>query len=486
MARSLKILLASSEVHPYAKTGGLADVSAALPRALKELGHDVRVIMPKYKSVARCPLGLQSCRTDIQIAIGKRRQRGFLFRGELPGGVPIYFVENDSYFGRDELYGDARGDYPDNAERFIFFSQAVLEAAKALRFQPDIVHCNDWQTGLVAVYLKTLYAQDPWFQNTRSVFSIHNLGYQGNFSPSTLGLARLPRRLYSPEGLEFYGHFSFLKSGILFADLLTTVSQTYCKEIQTQEMGFRMDGVLRKRSADLHGVLNGIDYREWNPAADPWIKNRYSSRNLRGKKACKEDLRQRFRLAGNSKRPLLCMITRLSRQKGIDLIEEGLESLLQAGADFVLLGTGDPRHEKFFKNMRKRFPERCGTFIGFDEKLAHQILAGSDLLLMPSYYEPCGLTQMYALKYGTVPLVRSVGGLQDTVKKYNPKTQTGTGFKFKKNKFNYLLQELGRALSLYKSKSRWRRLMLNGMQMDYGWDRAAAQYLRLYNKALKR
>ncbi|MFQ5450753.1 MAG: glycogen synthase GlgA [Nitrospinaceae bacterium] len=485
MARKLKILFASPEVFPYAKTGGLGDISGSLPLALHDRGHDVRVIMPKYKCVAESRLSFHPTGADIRIPVAGRRQTGFLFQGKLRDKVPLYLVGNDTYYDRDHLYGDRKGDYPDNARRFIFFCRAILETCKALGFHPDILHCNDWQTGLVPIYLKTLYSKDRWFESTRTVFSIHNLGYQGNFPPSALKDAGLPDKLFTPDGVEFFDRFSFLKSGLMYADLLTTVSRTYSREIQTPKFGFGMDGVLRYRSDRLYGILNGVDYKEWNPEVDPWIEKNYGLENLKGKRACKKSLVRRFSLPDNGKSPILSMITRLSSQKGIDLLMGAMEPLLGAGAAFIILGSGDSLYEHFFLDMSKRFPGQCATVIGFDEPLAHQILAGSDILLMPSQYEPCGLTQMYALKYGTAPVVRAVGGLHDSIKTFNHTTRKGTGFKFKHFEINHLLKTVQKALFIYKNKPCWHRLMLNGMEADYSWDRAAGKYTRLYFKVLR-
>ncbi|GJL77993.1 MAG: glycogen synthase 2 [Nitrospinaceae bacterium] len=486
MAQKLKILIAASEVYPYAKTGGLADIAGSLPKALKQLGHDVRVIMPKYQSVVKCPLGMHPVGLDVDVPIGGVQKKGFVFQGNLNGGIPIYFVGNDTYYARDGIYGTSHGDYPDNAERFAFFCRSVLEVCKSIRFQPDIIHCNDWQTGLVPAYLKTVYAKNRWFKNIRTLFSIHNLGYQGNFPSSELKTAGLPFSAYTPEGVEFYNHFSFLKAGLVYADLLNTVSPAYAKEIQTKAYGFKMDGVLRKRSKDLIGILNGVDTVEWNPALDPLIEQTYSPKSLKGKSVCKSRLADIFSLKINDKIPILSMVTRLSSQKGIELVIEAMDDILDEGAAFVMLGSGDARYEEYFLKMRKRFPGQVGTFIGFDETLAHKVLAGSDLLLMPSQYEPCGLTQMYSLQYGTVPVVRAVGGLQDSIKEFNGKTLKGTGFKFKKFEADFFARAVQKALSVFQKKRHWRRLMLNGMETNHSWDRAARKYNRAYLRALKR
>ncbi|PIQ97508.1 MAG: glycogen synthase GlgA [Nitrospinae bacterium CG11_big_fil_rev_8_21_14_0_20_56_8] len=480
----LKILLASSEVYPFAKTGGLGDIAGSLPKALRQLGHEVRVITPKYKVTAKCPLGFRPMGRDIDVPVGPALKKGFLYESRLAEGVPVYLVGNDEYYHRDELYGEQGREYPDNPERFIFFCRAVLESCKATGFFPDIFHCNDWQTGLVPVYLKTLYAQDPDFARARTIFSIHNLAFQGNYPPARMTAAHLPPHLFRVDGLEFYGNLSFMKGGLMFADLLTTVSKTYSKEIQTPEFGFGMDGILRSRSKDLYGFLNGADYEEWDPETDPLIPENYNAKNLSGKQECKRELKARFKLSLPEEAPLFCMVSRLSAQKGISLIMESAEKWLADGAGFVLLGSGEPRFEEFFLNLARKHPAQCGAIIGYNEELAHQIMAGGDLLFVPSQYEPCGLTQIYGLKYGAVPLVRSVGGLQDTIQEFQSASGSGNGFKFRPYENKYLLQAVKKALSLYKQKNTWRTLMRNGMNQSFGWDHSAGQYSRLYYKLL--
>ena len=486
MKRKLNVLIAASEVHPYAKTGGLADIAGSLPAALKQLGHEVRVIMPKYKSAAAANGGFESLGIGIEVPLGKTRAKGFLFQGCIHQSIPVYLIGHDGYYLRDGIYGEAGKDYPDNAERFMFFCRAILESCKALDFKPDILHLNDWQTGLTPAYLKTLYAKDAWFKNTRTLFTIHNLGYQGNFKVPQVKPSGLPPSCFKMEGAEFYNQFSFLKSGLVYSDILTTVSPNYSREIQSERFGFGMQGLLKTRSRYLFGILNGADYNEWNPASDPWLETPYSAKNMQGKGTCKNALEDLFSLQLDKKTPVVCMVTRLSEQKGIHLVEKVMPKLLKTGAAFVLLGTGDPGHEAFFTVLNKKHPGQCGGVIGFDEGLAHKILAGSDLLLMPSEYEPCGLTQMYAMKYGTVPLVHAVGGLKDTVKEFNPKTLAGTGFLF--NKFNSpsLWSAVEKALSAYKNPTLWQRLVQNGMAEDFSWSQTAGNYSQLYFEALKK
>ena len=484
MARPLNILFVSSEVHPFAKTGGLGDVSGALPRALKELGHDVRVILPKYRSVDRAKRAVKPTGRTVTVTVGPKTVTGELYEGRLHRSMPVYMVNQSDYFDREGFYGDASGEFHDNAERFIFFNRAVLAACKSLDFQPDIIHCNDWQTGLIPCYLQTFYNSDPFFENTRTVFSIHNLGYQGNFDKRTIPVANLPWDLFTLEGVEFYDQFSFLKAGLVFADVLTTVSKTYRREILTPEHGFQMDGVLRHHQDKLFGILNGVDYREWDPQNDAHIKTRYGPKSLKGKPECKKSLLRKLSLPIKEKTPLICMVTRLSPQKGIDLVVQSFSELLALDAAWVILGSGEADYETFFRDQSTLHPERFRYVSGFDEKLAHQIIAGSDLLLMPSQYEPCGLTQMYALRYGTVPVVRRVGGLADTVKSFQPGKNQGTGFLFKHAEAKELMRSLKKALALHSRKKDWRTLMLNGMKKDFGWDQAAKHYDRLYRRAL--
>jgi starch synthase len=485
MARPLNILFVSPEVHPFAKTGGLGDVSGALPRALKDLGHDVRVMLPKYQSVGRAGPAVKPMGRAVTVTVGSKTVTGPLYESRLHRSVPVYFIGQKDYFHREGVYGNADTEFHDNAERFIFLNRAVLEACKAIDFQPDIIHGNDWPTGLIPCYLKTTHAHDRFFAGTRSVFSIHNLGYQGNFDKHYLPVAHLPWNLFTPKGVEFYGRFSFMKAGLVYSDLLTTVSKTYSKEILTPEHGFQMNGVLRHYQDKLFGILNGVDYREWDPQKDIHIKTRYGPKTLKGKRECKKSLLRKLSHPLNERKPLIGMVTRLSSQKGIDLVVQSFPKLMALEATWVILGSGERDYETFLKSQNEAYSERFQYVQKFDEKLAHQIIAGSDLLLMPSEYEPCGLTQMYALHYGTVPVVRRVGGLADTVKSFQPNKNKGTGFLFTQPETAALIRSLKKALALYPQKTLWRKLMLNGMMQDFSWEKAAKQYIRLYRQALK-
>jgi starch synthase len=357
----LKILFVSAEVHPFAKTGGLTDVSGALPPALYKLGHDIRVIMPKYSCTSKAGKRMQALKVDLELP--GFSQKGTLFQSELNDSVPVYLIEHDGYYNREHIYGEPGSDYPGSLERFAYFCRAILEAAKKLDFKPDIIHCNDWHTGLIPVYLKT----DPWFSQTKTLFSIHNLGYQGNFPYSQLVTTGLDESLFREEGIEFYGQISFIKGGLIFADILTTVSPAYSKEIQTPELGFGMEGILQKRSNQLHGILNGVDYTVWNPETDPLIPTNYGPQSLSQKKQCREDLVKMFSLRLNKRTPILCMITRLSEQKGIDLILQARDALDEEDVALLILGTGETRYESFFLQWSQDRPDRIATALRFDE-----------------------------------------------------------------------------------------------------------------------
>jgi len=481
----MKILFAVSEAAPFARTGGLGDVAGALPKALGSLGHDVRVIMPLYRAidVRRHDLIEVATGLEVQAAVGSENVD--LLEGRLPGGVPVYFVRHEPAFGRDGLYQVPSGeDYPDNADRFALFCQAAVEACRRLVFQPDVVHTHDWQTALLHVYLKTLLRSDPYFQATAAIFTIHNLGYQGLFAADTLPRLGLHWGLFTSAGLEFFGKVNLLKGGLVFADLLTTVSRRYSQEIQKPENGFGLDGVLRERSSDLIGILNGIDPEEWSPAIDPHIAARYSPADLSGKAQCKEDLQQRFRLPVRAEVPVLGVISRLAGQKGLDLLRDILEDLLGLDVQLVLLGSGEKALESAFLQAAAERPSKLGVKIGFDTPLSHQIEAGADLFLMPSRYEPCGLNQMYSLAYGTIPVVRATGGLDDTIDQFDSATGQGNGFKFQEASAAAFFLSIRHALALFRQKADWNRLVANAMAANFTWERSAREYEQVYRRAL--
>jgi len=481
----LKILFASSEVVPFAKTGGLADVSGALPRAVKAQGHDVRVIMPKYRTVDSQRFGLKSLDRSLAILLGGAVHIVYILEGELERGLPVYFIDYKPYFDREELYGTPEGAYEDNAERFILFSRAALEATKAIGFQPDVIHCNDWQTGLIPVYLKTLYKKDPFFQGTATVLTIHNIAYQGTFPKETLSLAGLSKEEFSPEKLEFYGRVGFLKGGLVYADVLNTVSVTYSKEIQSSpEFGYGLEGILAHRSQDLYGILNGIDYDEWNPARDELIGANYTVEEIYKKRECKRALLEENNLPTNLDRPFLGMISRLARQKGLDIVGEAIRQMMKLDIYFILLGTGEEEYHRLFSSIGRRYPAKVAIHITFDNALAHRIYAGCDLFLMPSRYEPCGLGQMISLAYGTAPVVNPTGGLADTIEEFEPETGKGNGFLLKEYSPSGLGSALERAIGVYKQKEAWQRLVKNMMQADFSWAHSSKEYLKLYEGAI--
>jgi starch synthase len=479
-----KILFASSEVEPFAKTGGLADVSASLPTALARLGHQVSIVMPMYRSVMEGKFKLKQVEELLEIPFRGYMMRAKVFYSEIEPNLSIYFVKKDEFFDRSMLYGTPEGDYFDNPDRFIFFSKGVLYLAKLIDFKPDIIHCNDWQAALLPVYLKSLYGDEPFFRDTHTVFTIHNLAYQGIFPPEYMEASGLPPELFSMNGLEYYGQVSFIKGGILFSDIVTTVSEKYAQEIKTPEYGYGLDGVLRDRGDDLYGVLNGVDYTGWNPETDPHIIENYSSKELSGKKKCKEDLMKTMKLKGPVSAPLIGLTMRLAQQKGCDILAEAVDEMLKSELFLTLLGQGEEKYERQMAELGKKYRGRFGVKIGFDNVLAHKIEAGSDIFLMPSRYEPCGLNQMYSLKYGTIPVVRATGGLDDTIKEFDPETGKGNGFKFEEYSAKALLAEVKKALEVYRNKKLWLKLVKIGMNEDFSWKKSALRYTEIYEQAL--
>ena len=475
----MRVLLASSEVAPFAKTGGLADVAGALPKALRALGHDIRVVLPKYRAVDATKYGLRQILPKLPVPIAGTVETASVWEAGA-ASVPTYLIEQDEYYDRDGLYQSGARDHPDNAERFAFFSRAILELMRALDFFPAVCHCNDWQTGLVPTYLRTTYQSEADFRRVGTLFTVHNLGYQGLFKPAALAIANLGPEVFTPFGVEFYGKVNFLKAGLVFSDLINTVSQRYSQEIQTEEFGHGLEGVLRARARDVHGILNGIDYDEWHPDRDPFIAARFSSDDLRGKATCKADLQRTCGLPERPEVPLLAVISRLAAQKGIDLIAENLDLILGLDTQFVLLGTGEPALHGAFESAKARHPSRVGLTLGFDVALSHKIEAGADMFLMPSRYEPCGLNQMYSLAYGTIPVVRATGGLDDTIQAFDSATGRGNGFKFAEATADALLLAVNQGVALYRQREQWRRLMQNAMACDFSWNRSAKAYEALY------
>jgi starch synthase len=482
----MHIAFAASECVPFSKTGGLADVVGALPRALAALGHQVSVYVPRYRQTKLADP--QTVVRSITIPFDdKYRFCSVVTAGtNMPAGVRFYFVEYPPYFDREALYGSPAGDYPDNAERFALFSRAVLEAAKVLGV-PQVFHCHDWQSALVPVMLRTLYSEDPAFRDVATVFTIHNMGYQGLFPPDILPLLMLPWELLTISNMEFFGQVNFLKGALVHSDFVTTVSKKYSHEIQTAEYGFGLEGVLRDRAATVTGILNGVDYDEWSPQTDKFIAAKYSPQDLSGKQKCKQDLLTAFGIANadansSSKVPVIGIVSRFAAQKGFDLISQIMDRLAREEMIMVVLGSGDKLFEEMFQRLNKQFPNKIAVKIAFDNAIAHKIEAGADMFLMPSRYEPAGLNQMYSLKYGTVPIVRATGGLDDTIDPWDARTGKGTGFKFSEYTGEALLATIKQALLAYQDPSSWQTLMRNGMSRDFSWNASAREYGKIYER----
>ncbi len=480
MNSDLKVLFVSPEVVPFAKSGGLADVAGSLPPALKRLGVNVRIIMPFYRSVMEGNFETRIAVERLPVPVGKDTISARVHETRTSGDVPVWFLEREEFFDRPNLYGNSFGDYYDNLERFTFLSRGALELSLKADFIPDIIHCHDWQTGIIPALLKGPYKPKKEFTGTSSVFTIHNMGYQGNFSRDKLAVTGLSEAdFFHPEGVEFWGDISLLKSGIVYSDAVTTVSPTYAQEIQTHEFGRGMEGVLIKRSNVLSGILNGVDYDIWNPEKDVHIAKTYNSKRKSGKKRCKNNLIREMRLDKSlMERPLLGIISRLESQKGFDILLETIDEIIALGTGMVILGSGDPIMEAALKEAAERHLGRIGIGTGFNDPLAHRIMAGADVFLIPSRYEPCGLTQMYSLKYGTVPVVRATGGLNDTIREFDG--EKGNGFKIHEYEPSSLLSAVEKAVMFFQDKAIWKELMTNGMNEDFSWDRSANMYLELY------
>jgi starch synthase len=498
----LKVLSAASEVVGFAKTGGLADVAGALPGALRRRGADCAVVLPLYHSVRTGKAHIAPTGHSFAVPIANRTVVGSIWQSALPGtDVPVYLIEQPDYFERDDmsqgrglyqfaLPGGQKRDYPDNCERFIFFGRAVLEAIRLLRFSPDILHLSDWQTGLAPVYLREEYGRRDEYRQISTLFTIHNLAYQGLFWHWDMLLTGLDWRLFNYRELEFHGHLNFLKAGIVFSDFISTVSPTYAKEIQTPYFGCGLESVLSERRDRLAGIVNGVDYGVWDPAHDAHLAATYDINSVeKGKPACKAALQRRFGLPERAGVPLLGMIARLVEQKGFDLIGKTAVNLLQQDLQLVVLGEGDAQYHRLLVDLRSRFPERMAVSFSFDEPLAHQIEAGADIYLMPSQYEPAGLNQLYSLKYGTVPVVHATGGLADTITPCTAETLaagTATGFTFVPYTASAFGDAVGQALALRRQQpEQWLALMKTGMRQNWSWDRIAGEYLELYQSVRK-
>ncbi len=485
----MRILMAASEMAPFIKTGGLGDVLGALPRALAALGHEVKAVIPRYGSIDESLYPLESLEASLNVPVGTA-VKPMTVQVLRPHKVPLenYFIDSEDYFDRRELYRDPRTgeDYTDNDERFVFFARGVLEVTRYLGWRPDVIHAHDWQASLIAVYLKTDYADDAFYRGTRSVLTVHNLAYQGTFDKSRYDRLNLPDDLFRATApFEFYGKVNFLKAAIVFADRITTVSPRYAREIQSaEELGCGLQDVLRQRGRDLSGILNGVDYSVWSPSRDKVIPFKYHVNNLSGKRMNKVELLGAAGLPVRLDAPLIGIVSRLVDQKGFDLIAEAADRIFEMNVQMVVLGSGEQKYHQLLQKLQQTYHDKLKVYLKFDDALAHRIEAGADIFLMPSRFEPCGLNQMYSLKYGTVPVVREVGGLADTVVDYNDCTGEGTGFVFREYTTEAMLRALERAVRLFGRKRRWSKLMKSGMRQDFSWKRSAEKYADLFQSLL--
>ncbi len=458
----MKIAMCASEAVPFAKTGGLADVAGALPIALEERGEEVIVIMPRYKA--------------IQEKFNIKRLSDNVSYSTTGKNIKVYFIENDNYFNRDTLYGDKTGDYKDNLDRFSYYSKRAVELLKEINFKADIIHVHDWQAALIPVYLKTIFAEDTFYKNTKTVLTIHNIGYQGLFPKEEFSKLGLDSSLFCIDGLEFYDKVNILKGGMIFSDVINTVSSTYSREIQTKEFGFGLEGVLNKRKNSVFGIINGLDYVIWNPETDKYIAKNFSAKDILGKAKDKEGLQALCKLPLKKSVPLFGIVSRLAEQKGFDILAEGIDAICKMELQLVILGTGDLKYHLIMEDMVKKYPKVISLHLKFDDQLAHKIYAGSDVFLMPSKYEPCGLGQLISFRYGTIPLVFKTGGLADTVNKDN-------GFIFDKYSSDALIKAIKQAGAVFKDKTKWDALVKKAMKLDFSWEESAKKYLQLYAKA---
>lgn len=477
----LKILLLSAEVVPFAKTGGLADVAGALPKALKELGHDVRVAMPRYGFIDRQKFNLNQILPELTVPMNSQTENASIWEGKIGEFVPIYMVDNGKYYDREGIYM-----YQDDADRFIFFCRASLEMLKRLDWIPDIIHCNDWHTAIIPNWLQTIYKDDPFFKNSASVYTIHNLAYQGVFGKRVLEIAGIDKYQFMiPPGVSPENQINMMGRGIFFADVVNTVSQTYAQEILTPEYGEGYDWLLRQRRDRLYGIINGVDYEVNNPATDPHIYHHYELHNTEAKLQNKLSLQQEAGLAQEAHTPLIGMISRLSDQKGFDLVGQMIEALItNVNFQLILLGTGAEHYHHLFSDIKRRYPNRTAVYLTFNAALAQKIYAGSDMFLMPSRFEPCGLGQLLAMRYGSIPIVRETGGLKDTVQDFDPGSGSGNGFTFKRYDPMAMYTAIVRAVENFRYKEAWSGLVQRAMSADYSWRNSAQKYEDLYRRAL--
>lgn len=477
----LRILYLSAEAVPFAKTGGLADVAGSLPKAIHALGHDIRVAMPRYGRIDPTKFGLKQVLPAFPVPMDKQMEEAAVLQGSIASEVPVYFIENAKYYDRDGIYM-----YPDDAERFIFFCRSALEMLKHLDWRPHIIHCNDWHTAIIPNWLKTVYEDDPFFAQTATVYTIHNLAYQGIFGYRVLEIAGIAEYgfMYHPEMADLAEVVDFMARGIFFADVINTVSEKYAQEILTPEFGEKLDPLLRDRRDRLFGILNGIDYEVMNPATDKYIVQNYDIEHLEKRVQNKLALQQQANLKQDAATPLIGIISRLTDQKGFDILGDVLDHVLDLDLQLIVLGTGDPHYHEMFSRIAQAYPGKAAIFLTFNAELAQKIYAGSDMFLMPSRFEPCGLGQMIAMRYGSVPIVRATGGLADTVKDFDPHTGEGNGFSFTCYDRWALFATIVRALENYKYRDTWHKLQVRGITADFSWNASARKYVDLYYRAM--
>ncbi len=484
MKKERKVLIASTEAVPFAKTGGLADVIGALPGEIANQGADVRVVLPKYQSIDDKKFSLKKVGEPFEVPMAGEMAQVVVKQGKCPSCKgKVYFIECDKYFDREGLYQENGQDYPDNDQRFALFSRAVIEMLKVIDYRPDVIHCNDWQTGLIPAYLRTIYGTDDFYRGISTVMTIHNIAYQGIFNHDTMERIGLPRDIFTPDGVEYWGHVSYLKAGIVYSDLVSTVSPTYAKEIQTsEEYGRGMEGLLASRGADIYGILNGIDYTIWNPKKDKMISSNYDRSDLRGKSRNKKNLQKDLDM-DSSKDPIIGIIGRLTDQKGFDLIASAMDQLMSMDMQMVILGTGEPHYHQMLQELADKYQGKLSVNLCFDDELAHKIYAGADMFLMPSKFEPCGLGQMIALQYGTMPIVHHTGGLADSIIDYTEDPNQGNGFMFREYTVDSMMDAVSRAMDTYSNKRKWNSIIKECMAVDFSWKASASKYMELYNVA---
>lgn len=484
MSSKLNVIFVSAEVAPFAKSGEMADVASALPKYLSYQGMRVSVFMPMYRRPEIESLPKEIVASDLSVSLGEARAKARVYKSEL-GKYDIYLIDNPKYFLRESIYGTGKGEYLDNDERFVFFNRAVLEFLCKKKIAADVIHCNNWPTALIPVLLKTQFAKKRQLSRVATVFTLHNISYQGEFPPETLSLTGLDWSFFNPSQLSLNGKFNFLKAGILFSDVINTVSASYKKEILTKEHGFGLQELLKQRKKDLFSIRNGVDYEIWDPKKDPYVESNYSSSSLEGKNINKRDLCLEFGLTIGPDVPLISVVSYMTANKGFDILLEAMGELMKMVLGFVILGFGDEQYERAFLSLQKQYPGRLAVKTDMNPVLLHKIAAGADIVLIPSRIEPCGLNQLYSFRYGSVPVVRATGGLQETVKSFNAKNLEGNGFVFRDYSPEALVVAVKRALKIYEKPEMWKKIMLNGFKENFSWEQAAKQYVKLYERSLK-